>query len=105
VAFNEPGSRAEDQARVVALDATTRASLGSSFADGGVPERGLTLGLCEIAAAEHVVLLVTGPSKATVLADIAASRPDPALPASLLAGHRGCRVLADGPACMRLPAL
>jgi len=105
VAFNEPGSRAGDRARVVALDATTRESLGTSFADGRVPEHGLTLGLSEIAAADAVVLLVTGASKAAVLADVAGATPDPALPATLLAGHRACRVLADRSACARLPAL
>lgn len=102
VAFNEPGSALSDGARLVTLDASTRAGLAPHFPESP-PARGLTLGLAEIAAGRALVLLVTGASKAASLARVLQGGPDPACPASLLAGHANLRVLADEQALAGAP--
>jgi glucosamine-6-phosphate deaminase len=101
VAFNEPGSRPADAARVVELCPASTAALGSR-SDGKA--RAMTLGLAEIAASRRIALLVTGKSKATILCTLLRDAPSSACPASLLAGHRDVRVLADAEACALLDA-
>lgn len=101
VAFNEPGSRLDERARVVTLGATTLAGLRAQFADD-CPRLGLTLGLAEIAACAEVVLLVTGAAKAEVLARVAQGAPSSDCPATLLAGHARFLVLADEAAAAAL---
>ena len=99
VAFNEPGSRAADEARVVELCKTTVTALRPGFRNGKAPERGMTLGLAEIAAGRRIALLVTGASKASILAALLREEPCSERPATLLAGHRDFYVLADHAAC------
>jgi glucosamine-6-phosphate deaminase len=94
VAFNEPGSPADCTARVVELGASTIQALAAHFA-GDCPRRGMTLGLAEIAAARRVVLLVTGASKAAILAQVLHGPASSERPASLLARHAHVLVLAD----------
>jgi glucosamine-6-phosphate deaminase len=94
VAFNEPGSTLDDAARVVELNATTRAGLHGAFPNA-CPERGLTLGLAEIHAGRRIAMLVTGQAKAEILQEVLAGRPDRERPATLLAAHGRFLVLAD----------
>lgn len=94
VAFNEPGSPADGPARVVELGADTRAGLAPVFPNG-CPTHGLTLGLAEISAGRRVVMLVTGASKAAILARVRAGPATSACPATLLAPHPQFLVLAD----------
>ncbi len=96
VAFNEPGSLPTDGARVVELAAETRAAQG----DGA--RLGLTLGLRELLAARRRLLLVTGETKADVLARLACDAPSAELPASWIAAAPRTTVLADEAACARL---
>lgn len=100
VAFNEPGSAPDDPARVVALDAPTVRSLAGEF-PGRCPSHGLTLGLREIAACRSVVMLVTGASKAAMLAHVLRGAPSRTCPATLLAQHPSFLVLADEDAARR----
>ncbi|MFY8149106.1 MAG: glucosamine-6-phosphate deaminase [Prochlorococcaceae cyanobacterium] len=97
VGFNEPPCGATVGCRCVTLDAATRAQNAAAF--GGdptaVPARAITLGLREILAARRLVLVVTGASKASILARLLREPPSPALPASWLQGHAHCRVVAD----------
>ena len=99
VAFNEPGSRAGDAARVVELCSTTVTALRAGFSNGEAPERAMTLGLAEIAAGRRIALLVTGASKAPILAALVSGEPSHERPATLLAGHPDFTVLADREAC------
>ena len=94
VAFNEPGAEPDCAARVVELDASTRAELGPAF-DGAAPARGLTLGLAEIGASRRIALLVTGAAKSAILARVRRGPPSSACPATLLARHADLVVLAD----------
>ena len=97
VAFNEPGVAPGDRARVVALAASTLNGLANSFPNG-VPRKGLTLGMAEIAAGRDIALLVTGPSKREVLARVLRGPAVTECPASLLGGHDALVVLADAAA-------
>lgn len=94
VAFNEPGSALTDPARVVTLGATTREGLRHQFPND-CPERGLTLGLAEIAAGERILMLVTGASKAEMLQKVLGGEPARERPATLLARHPRLLLLAD----------
>ncbi len=93
VAFNEPGARPREAARVVDLAPETRAAQGGTGA-----RRGMTLGLLEILGARRIVLLVTGAEKAAILARLLAGAPGDALPASWVAASPAAHVLADAAA-------
>ena len=102
LAFNEPGTRRDEGARVVALAPATVDALRSEFAGAAVPTRGMTLGLAEILAARRVILLATGASKADVLGRAFAGEPGPERPASFLGEHPDAWVLADAAAAAQL---
>lgn len=102
VAFNEPGTRARDGARAVALCPTTVQALAREFSNGRVPTSGITFGLAEITSARRIALLVTGASKASILGQLLCGAPTCERPASLLAGHEDLVVLADEHACRML---
>jgi len=98
VAFNEPGTRLADGARVVELAEATRAGAAAAFAPSPAPTRGITLGLAEIAAARQVALLATGASKRAIVAALLGEPPSAARPASLLLDHRDFTLLVDAEA-------
>ena len=93
LAFNEPGSSRDSEARRVRLDERTIGALPGS----GIRE-GITLGLREILDARRVLILVTGSSKREVLARLLATPPTTELPASFLHEHPDATVLADAAA-------
>jgi glucosamine-6-phosphate deaminase len=97
VAFNEPGSMPGDVARVVQLGATTLAGLATQF-PRDCPREGITLGMAEIAASRRLVLLVTGASKAPVLARVLSGEPSHECPATWLMSHPQGWILADAEA-------
>jgi glucosamine-6-phosphate deaminase len=97
VGFNEPPCTADTTARCVQLCASTKRANASAF--GGnpehVPARAITLGLREILAAEHILLVVTGGAKAGVLQRLLQAPPSADLPASWLHHHPSVCLLAD----------
>jgi glucosamine-6-phosphate deaminase len=100
VGFNEPPCGPDSVCRCVPLSASTRQAHAAAF--GGdparVPERAITLGMADILRAEHILLVVTGAAKASVLRRLLQSPPTPDLPASWLQGHPSVRLLADAAA-------
>jgi len=98
IAFNEPGSRATDGARVVELHDATVQALQAGFAREAVPRHGLTLGLREIMTSRELVLVVTGTSKAAILRDLLTGDAGASLPASLIVSHPSLTILADAEA-------
>lgn len=97
VGFNEPPCLAAEACRCVQLCETTRRANAPSF--GGdpdaVPRRAITLGLKDILAARSILLVVTGPAKASILRRLLSEPPSPELPASWLVQHAEVTVLAD----------
>jgi glucosamine-6-phosphate deaminase len=97
VGFNEPPCPAAAPCRCVELSPLTRAQNAAAFGGdpAAVPARAITLGLDEILAARRILLVVTGSSKAAVLARLLREPPTPELPASWLQGHPAVTLLAD----------
>jgi glucosamine-6-phosphate deaminase len=97
VAFDEPGSRLEEQTREVRLTGETRAELGIES------ERGLTVGLGSLLAARELLVLATGASRAPALRAMLLDPPSPAAPASLLRAHPRLTVVCDRSAAAAVP--
>ena len=100
VGFNEPPCAALASCRCLELSPATRAQNAGAF--GGdpqaVPPQAITLGLAEILAAERILLVVTGASKASILRRALLEPPCPEVPASWLQTHQRLEVLADAAA-------
>jgi glucosamine-6-phosphate deaminase len=94
VGMNEPGSPADAPTRVIELAPSTRDAARGYGADP-VPTHGVTLGMAGILAAREVWLLATGAGKAGILARTVDGPITPEVPASLLRGHPGLRVIVD----------
>jgi glucosamine-6-phosphate deaminase len=97
VGFNEPPCGPGAACRVVDLSASTRRQNAGAFGGdpAATPAQAITLGLVEILAARRILLVVTGASKAAVLARLLCDPPSAALPASWLQGHPAVTVVAD----------
>ena len=98
VGFNEPPCSREQACHVVTLSEATRQQNAAMFGGdaAAVPRQAITLGLAEILAAQEIHLVVTGRSKAPVLARLLAmQRPDASLPASWLLDHPRVQLWAD----------
>lgn len=101
VGFNEPPCSREQVCHVVTLSEATRQQNAAMFGGdpAAVPRQAITLGLAEILAAREIHLVVTGRSKAPVLARLLAmQRPDSSLPASWLLDHPRVQLWADAAA-------
>ena len=92
--LNEPGSRREQTTRVVELTEETRRGARRYGADPP-PTWGLAVGLAEIMAAREVWLLVTGPSKAAILARVINEPVSEQIPATFLRNHPNSTIWAD----------
>jgi glucosamine-6-phosphate deaminase len=106
VGFNEPPCEADASCRCLELSPATRQQNAGAF--GGdpeaVPQQAITLGLREILAAERLLLVVTGGTKAEVLARALREPPTPELPASWIQLHPRALVVADEAAAALLDA-
>ncbi len=104
IGFNEPGSPLDSRTREVVLTARTREQNAAMF--GGraedVPSRALTMGVGTILEAREILLLVTGASKAAMLARALQGPVTPAVTASALRTHPCCTVVADEAAAAEL---
>jgi glucosamine-6-phosphate deaminase len=97
--FNEPGATVQAPSRVVALTGTTRESNSVYWPAGTIiPPAGLTLGVAQILAARHIVLLAYGAEKAPALARALLGPIDAGVPCSLLRLAPHLTVIADATA-------
>ena len=94
IGMNEPGSAADAPTRVIELATSTRDAALGSGADPP-PTHGVTLGMAGILAAREVWLLATGADKAAILARTLDGPVTPDVPATLLRGHPGLRIIVD----------
>ena len=94
IGFNEPGSSFASTTRRVRLTPETRAQNRRDFAGREVPEEALTMGLATITRARACWLVVTGESKAEVLARCLEQK-DERYPGSALIGHPALTIFAD----------
>jgi len=103
IAFNEPGSTRESRARVVDLAPPSRDAHAATFGSlEAVPDRGMTLGIAELLAAETVLVLASGAHKAAIVR-AAIEGPETAdVPASWLRSHAELTWLVDEAAASQL---
>ena len=96
VAFDEPGTLPEENARVVGLDPVTIADAAEAFGgEDRVPRRAITVGLTTLREARRLVLLVTGEAKAPALRALLEDPVSTRRPASLLRDHPRLTIIAD----------
>ena len=105
VAFDEPGTLPEEDARVVQLDPATIADAAGAFGgDDHVPRAAITVGLRTLREARAILLLVTGEAKAPALRALLEDPISTRRPASLLRDHPRLTVIADRAAAGLLAA-
>ena len=104
IGFNEPLSALLSRTREKALTPRTREQ-NATFFEGGlseVPKRALTMGVGTILDAKEIVLLVTGESKAEILAKATEGPITSMISATALQLHPNCKVIVDEAAATKL---
>lgn len=103
VGFNEPGSPPDASMHLCRLTPESIVSNARYWgAETSVPRHGMTLGLGTLTKARRTVLLVSGESKAGVLARVVEGKVTPDIPATLLRNAPDVSVIADQDAARRL---
>ncbi len=88
VGFNEPGSSADSQTRLITLDKVTRKDAASDFfGEENVPRRAITMGVGTILCADRVILMAFGEGKTAVIAKAVEGPITTAIAASFLQEH------------------
>lgn len=106
VGFNEPFSIRKSRTRLCTLDPITRQAAASDFfGEENVPTQALTVGLGQILAARHVLLLALGEHKASIVREALEGTITDRVPASYLQEHPEARVLLDLPAACQLTGI
>ena len=103
IGFNEPLSALRSRTRVKALTPTTLKQNAPFF--GGeehMPRRAITMGVGTIIEARRCVMLATGASKATVIAQAVEGPITSMISASALQLHARCTVIVDEEAAAKL---
>ncbi|MDX6341996.1 MAG: glucosamine-6-phosphate deaminase [Trebonia sp.] len=106
LAFNEPGSSLASRTRIKTLTAQTRKDNARFFGSADeVPTHVLTQGIGTILQARHLLLIVTGESKADAVAAAVEGPVSASCPASALQLHPHVTVLLEAAAAARLDRL
>ena len=84
VAFNEPGSGPDTRTRVVDLTRESRDQNAAYYEDAEIPEQAISMGIGTILDAERVVMIVSGASKARIVAEMVQGPMTDDLPGSWL---------------------
>lgn len=101
IGFNEPGSLPTTRTRIVAL---TKETLDQNYQywHHSVPQYGMTIGMADILAAKHIVLMASGVSKADSLLKALTGPVTCDVPASYLQKVENLTVIADKEAAQLL---
>ena len=104
IGFNEPPADFEKETRCVTLsDSTRRANARFFDTPDEVPARAITVGIGSIMQARHIILCVSGTSKAEILQKVLFGPVTPDVPGSILQIHPNVTVIADSDARSNLP--
>lgn len=95
IGFNEPGTPPDSRTHVARVAEDTRRVNAYGFPDGSPPERALTMGIATIMDAREILLLVTGPAKADILARAFSGPVTADIPASILQRHPKVVIVGD----------
>ncbi|WP_321424234.1 glucosamine-6-phosphate deaminase [uncultured Bacteroides sp.] len=96
IGFNEPGSQANSNTRLILLDNTSRNDAAKIF--GGtenVPVSSITMGIATILAAKKIFLMAWGDDKAQMIKETVEGKVSDVIPASYLQMHNSTRVALD----------
>lgn len=104
IGFNEPGASLVSATHRTRLTLATRRSNAALFGNrvDAVPRQALSMGMGTILHARRIVLLATGPSKATAVRRLVRGPITPQVPASFLQLHRSVEVWVDRAAAAKL---
>jgi glucosamine-6-phosphate deaminase len=103
IAYNEPGSTRDSRTRVLTLTPGSIAQASGYFEGRSVRTEAMTVGVATILEARHIVLIVSGASKADMLYRTLREEPTPEVPASFLQlSENPVLVVADQAAAARL---
>lgn len=96
IGFNEPGTSFSSRTHLIDLAESTRKA-NSRFFDrlDDVPTQAITMGIASIMASRHILLLVSGVSKAEALARLVNGNVSEDFPASILQNHPNVTIFAD----------
>ena len=96
IGFNEPLSALKSRTRAKALTPTTIASNSPLFKNPeDMPKRAITMGVGTILEAKSILMLVTGESKAEILAKAVEGPVTSMVSGSALQLHENCTVIVD----------
>ena len=102
IGFNEPGESLESEAHVAILDETTR-TVGLKYFDQDVTiNKGITLGLKQVADARTLLMIANGKNKASIMRQVLEEEITNDIPASLVRTHQNGIVLIDREAAFQL---
>jgi glucosamine-6-phosphate isomerase len=102
VGMNEPGTAVSTRSHISQLDALT-AQVGQKYFTSATPlSEGVTLGLATILDSKHIILLVSGAKKASIVKQVLESEISENIPGTLLRNHSGLRVYLDKDAAQLL---
>ena len=103
IAFNEPSTSFSFSTHCVELsEGTIEANKRFFKAADEVPRQAYTMGIGSIMSAKKILLLVSGSSKADILARVLRGAISPDVPASILRLHPDVTVVADEEALSKL---
>ena len=103
IGFNEPDEFFTKETHVVKLDESTIEANSRFFASkDDVPKEAITMGIKGIMDAGHIVLIVNGAKKASILKDALCGPITPNVQASILQLHNKVTIVADKEALSEL---
>ncbi len=104
IGFNEPGISFTGKTHCVTLSESTRQANSRFFSSPDqVPTQAITMGIESIMTANHILLCVSGKSKAEILQKVLFGPVTPTVPGSILQTHPHLTVIADMAARQYLP--
>ncbi len=102
IGFNEPGSDAAVDGRLVPLSDTSIVANREWFGGDYAPRMGVTTGMKTILAAKKILLLAFGTAKAAAVAAMLEQSPTASCPASFLQTHSETLIVLDQAAAKNL---
>ncbi len=102
IGFNEPSDEFTTGTHITDLsEATIRANRRFFDSEEDVPKKAITMGIYDIIQARRIVMVVSGPDKASAVREAFFGPVTPRVPASILQLHRDFTLIAD-PAALSL---
>ena len=95
IGMNEPGTAANARTHISELDPLTQ-QVGQKYFAAATPlTTGITLGLGTLLESKHIILLVSGKHKASIIKEVLEGAVSNTIPGTLLRNHPGLSVYLD----------